>query len=422
VSLSRRIRALGKRKASVNPDAVQELLGYLETNKKQFFPVFKKLLALGRYTKDQAAKVIGPEVQRLSRRYYAQYGDEETPYQAMFSAGTLKIAVDKWIAQFEKDVQAGRYKALQPKQSAADDGRLVDLAPEVNDKDITGKDLYNLRLLAQRFCDGDEWQWLFDKQWETRSDLVQELEGYIPQDYERRNFRDMVDQLWVRNAKTRTAQSHVPQWVKKSLNRENFKGPNGNEAIGYEWRWHYEPVFDKREDGLVDKKVSDWDRAEKCKFCKHQVVHVYWVRTTDKEIYPVGGDCLNYALGYPRELNKSQLNRIKQQISDRKYAEEENKRIDDIVDKTIKTRSVSYSDAAKDYNYFIYQLNEQYQKNAPSFIDKSRAPVLLFVNPSKKLVFRGDELAPLLKNHLPSGWKGPYTPKEFRLQYVKKAQ
>lgn len=201
MSLSRRIRALSKRKASVNPDAVQELLDYLETNKKQFFPVFKKLLALGRYTKDQAAKVIGPEVQRLSRRYYAQYGDEETPYQDMFSAGTLKIAVDKWIAQFEKDVQAGRYKALQPKQSAADDGRLVDLAPEVNDKDITGKDLYNLRLLAQRFCDGDEWQGLFDKQWETRSDLVQELEGYIPQDHERRNFRDMVDQLWVRNAK-----------------------------------------------------------------------------------------------------------------------------------------------------------------------------------------------------------------------------
>lgn len=200
MSISRRIRAL-RRQASVNPDAVQELLSYLEANKKQFLPAFKRLLSKGRYTKDQATKLLGPEVQKLSRRYYAQYGDEDTPYADTFSAGTLKIAVEKWIAQFEKDVQAGRYKALQPKQSAADDGRLVDFAPELNEKDITGKDLYHLKLLAQRFCDGEDWQHLFDKEWETRSDLVQELEGYIPQDHERRQFRNMVDQLWTRNAK-----------------------------------------------------------------------------------------------------------------------------------------------------------------------------------------------------------------------------
>lgn len=200
IPISRRIRGL--RRAAVNPDAVQELLDYLDANKKQLLPANKRLVEFivkGQYSKDHAEKVFGPLVQQFSRRYYAQYGDESLPYSELFSVGTIKEVVSQWIKRFERETKNGRYNHLKPKRAAADNGKLVELAPEVNDRSITGNDLYNLRLLAQRFCDGEEWQHLFNKTWETRSDLVQELLGYIPQRIERRRFRNMVDELWVRN-------------------------------------------------------------------------------------------------------------------------------------------------------------------------------------------------------------------------------
>jgi len=203
IPITQQLRAL-KRQASVNPDAVQELMGFLETNKNQLQEANKRLVQLSaknHYSKSVAEKAFSPVVQQLSRRYYAQYGDDDTPYGTLFSPGTLKEVVKQWTARFEKDYKAGRFSHLEPRQAIADNGMLVDLAPELNEKNISGKDLYNLQLLAQRFCEGEEWKDLFDRTWETRSDLVQELLGYIQGDHERREFRNMVDALWVRNAK-----------------------------------------------------------------------------------------------------------------------------------------------------------------------------------------------------------------------------
>lgn len=108
----------------------------------------------------------------------------------------------------------------------------------------------------------------------------------------------------------------VPAQVKAAAKQKNFRGPNGNEAIAYQWIWKWDLVFSKAEDGMVDAKVSDWDNAATCSTCNRKIVHVYWVRKQDGKIVPAGGDHLHQLLGYPKELGQGQLRAIQRQVTD----------------------------------------------------------------------------------------------------------
>ncbi len=122
-------------------------------------------------------------------------------------------------------------------------------------------------------------------------------------------------------------ESTVPSWVKKAARSRTVEGPNGNKAIAYDWRWMWEEVWSKREDGLVSKKVSDFDNAMNCTTCGRRIVHVYWVETKDGEILPYGGDHLHTILGYPRELQKSQLLKIRAKVTTLKKTQDEDKEL-----------------------------------------------------------------------------------------------
>lgn len=118
--------------------------------------------------------------------------------------------------------------------------------------------------------------------------------------------------------KMRLFESTIPAWVRRASKSKVVIGPNGNKAIAYEWKWMWDEVWSNREDGLVSKKVSDFDEALTCASCGRRIVHVYWVETTDGEILPYGGDHLHIALGYPREISKSKLERMKNEITSAK--------------------------------------------------------------------------------------------------------
>lgn len=115
----------------------------------------------------------------------------------------------------------------------------------------------------------------------------------------------------------------VPQWVKAAEARgETFVGPNGNEAIGYEWKWKWGFKEDKREGGLVDARVSDWDSADNCITCNRSIVHIYWIK--DKvtgEVAPYGVEHLHIALGYPRAVGKREQSDILKKIDARGLAD-----------------------------------------------------------------------------------------------------
>ena len=64
----------------------------------------------------------------------------------------------------------------------------------------------------------------------------------------------------------------IPSWAHKAAKSKVVLGPNGNKAIAYEWKWMWEEVFSKIEDGLVGKKVSDWDEALTCASCGRRIV------------------------------------------------------------------------------------------------------------------------------------------------------
>ena len=63
---------------------------------------------------------------------------------------------------------------------------------------LSARDLTNLQVLMSKFIDGEDnsWKPLLTRQWSTLSALLDALQDHIcPQD--RREFRQMVDQLWV---------------------------------------------------------------------------------------------------------------------------------------------------------------------------------------------------------------------------------
>jgi len=180
--------------------------------------------------------------------------------------------------------------------------------------------------------------------------------------------------------------SPTPGWVKLAARSKNVVGPNGNEAIAYNWISHMDEVFSKREDGLVGKRVSDWDNAERCASCNRKIVHVYYVKTKDGKILPYGGDHLHIALGYPREMSKAKLKKIQNQVTSKKELERENREMEQHYGKHIQARqSDSIAGANERFNIGVNMGKLQ----RPPLGSK---PVFLF-NMKTRSVMRGDMLA-----------------------------
>jgi hypothetical protein len=93
------------------------------------------------------------------------------------------------------------------------------------------------------------------------------------------------------------------------------EGPNGNILVDYEWRTISGEKWSEYEHGMVTTRVSDWDGAEKCITCGRGIVHIFWVRDKDTgKVSPYGSEHLNIALGYPRELSKTQIDKFKSEF------------------------------------------------------------------------------------------------------------
>lgn len=109
----------------------------------------------------------------------------------------------------------------------------------------------------------------------------------------------------------------VPSWVRGAVrDNKNFKGPNGNVVVGYEHRFKFDFDYSKREGGAVERKVSDWDRAEKCVTCGKSIVHVYWVQDAATGVIgPYGEDHLFVVLGYPRDITVGQKRLIRKKVT-----------------------------------------------------------------------------------------------------------
>lgn len=177
-------------------------------------------------------------------------------------------------------------------------------------------------------------------------------------------------------------ESTIPSWVKKAAKSKVVEGPNKSKAIAYEWKWMWDEVWSQAEDGVVGKRVSDWDNSMNCASCRRRIVHVYWVQSAEGEILPYGGDHLHIALGYPRELKKSQLDKLKAKIT---------------TERTLKRKEEEARELKKRYSLYISA------RSAPDIGAANRVfalsggargksgPVFL-LNKKDKAVMRGDDL------------------------------
>ena len=50
------------------------------------------------------------------------------------------------------------------------------------------------------------------------------------------------------------------------------------ELVGYEWITKEGVKFSIREEGLVEAKISDWDKALISEISKRKIVHIYWIK------------------------------------------------------------------------------------------------------------------------------------------------
>ena len=110
--------------------------------------------------------------------------------------------------------------------------------------------------------------------------------------------------------------SPTPSWVRAAARSgKTFEGPNGNEVVAYEWKWKWGLKQSKREGGLIDAPVSDWDEALQCETCGRNIVHIYWVKdVATNTVDSYGQDHLHQALGYPREVGKRKAKEIQGKV------------------------------------------------------------------------------------------------------------
>lgn len=203
-----------------------------------------------------------------------------------------------------------------------------------------------------------------------------------PQGFELKWWAKTQPNLKVEVANVTAATAKPPL---KELARSNktFKGPNGNELAGYQWVSRIEDVYSKREDGLVSKRVSDWDKAVPCSTCRRNIVHVYWVKDQAGKFEPYGADHLHVGLGYPRELRKAEIERLRQRVTDVSVQQKEEGAHRKKYEQYVKIRAVPLTGNP------IREANMRFLQSG----GQGKPPPTFLVNRKTKQVMRADDLA-----------------------------
>lgn len=97
--------------------------------------------------------------------------------------------------------------------------------------------------------------------------------------------------------------------VPKNFDFKGLKSKNNNKLIAYQWI-RKPDVREHPIEGLIDVKVSDMSRANKCTDCGRKIVHVFWVQDESGRIKPYGSEHVHTALGLPVSLNKTKIDKL----------------------------------------------------------------------------------------------------------------
>ena len=84
--------------------------------------------------------------------------------------------------------------------------------------------------------------------------------------------------------------------------REGVQGKNGANLVAYQHIRTRGEKWSRREYGIVEAKISDFERANNCDNCGRQIVHVFWVRGKDGRFRAYGRECLHDAMGWEKPV------------------------------------------------------------------------------------------------------------------------
>lgn len=102
---------------------------------------------------------------------------------------------------------------------------------------------------------------------------------------------------------------------------KDILGPTGAKITGYHWESHLEERWSHREDGLVLKRVSNWDNAGKSQGTNRSIVHHFYVTHPDGRQTIEGIGSAKKILG----INESRLKTIaKNEASAQRYRHSQN--------------------------------------------------------------------------------------------------
>lgn len=89
-----------------------------------------------------------------------------------------------------------------------------------------------------------------------------------------------------------------------------IQGPNGSTLVAYKWSSKGDLVFSKREDGVVDALVSDWEGAIVNPVTGKNIVHQFFVQNPDGTGKWVSAESVPSALGFSVNAGRNIVSRI----------------------------------------------------------------------------------------------------------------
>lgn len=165
-----------------------------------------------------------------------------------------------------------------------------------------------------------------------------------------------------------------------------WKGKNGNTLVDYKWLWTWGEKWSDYEGGMVSAKVTDKDATpEHCSTCGRAIWHIYYVKDAQTgEIKPYGKEHVHEALGYPRPLKASELDKMVYQLQyEQKQKEAQVKHDEERRQKAIiKAGQYNKSDQMQQAN-IIYKEIFGYQAIKGSYFAENPAGDLVRVNGNK---------------------------------------
>ena len=222
-----------------------------------------------------------------------------------------------------------------------------------------------------------------------------------------------------REAARRIVETAAPVWVLDAARSGRVvKGPNGNEAVAYEWKWKWEIKHSARDDS-VEAKASDWNAAEICATCGRKVVHVFWVRDAEtKRTLPFGSEHVHIALGYARSLTDAQKKALAAKIATREEAgrrvREQKAEMERLVHAAEKKAvSTDLPDPSRAIHNAARTFNIEHNAVRLSRDDSNN---VFFWHQQRKLLWAPKEMSQdkYAAALLPHGWTGPFKASEMR--------